>query len=277
MLEWSFMLRVSAISFLNTVPLVRALVAERPANLKVDFTLPSACADELRAGTADIGLIPAIEYQRIPGLVILGDAAIATRGFVRSIALLSRHPLDEVRTVSADTASRTSVALTQILFHSRFGRAVELVAHTAEPASMLAECDAALVIGDPALHYRQDPLPGVEVTDLGSWWKELTGLPFVFAFWAARRESANPDLAEAFNRWRDEGVEAIDAIVAEEAPRRGLPAEIVRAYLTENIHFTLDAACAAGLAEFYRRAGELGLAPLGRQVEFISAGAAAPC
>jgi len=271
------MLRVSAISFLNTVPLVRALLAEHPPNLEVSFTLPSACADELRAGTADIGLIPAIEYQRIPGLVILGDAAIATKGFVRSIALLSRRPIEEVRTVSADTASRTSVALTQVLFHSRFGRGVEMVAHTAEPPAMLAECDAAVVIGDPALHYRQDPLPGVQVTDLGTWWKELTGLPFVFAFWAARREAASPDLAEAFNRWRDQGVQAVEAVVAEEAPRRNLPAEIVRAYLKENIHFTLDAACAAGLAEFYRRAGELGLAPLGRHVEFIAAGAAAPC
>lgn len=271
------MLRVSAISFLNTVPLVRTLVAEHPSDLEVSFTLPSACADELRGGTADIGLIPAIEYQRIPGLVILGDATIATKGFVRSIALLSRRPLDEIRTVSADTASRTSAALTQVLFHSRFGRGVELVAHTAEPAAMLAECDAALVIGDPALHYRQDPLPGVEVTDLGLWWNEVTGLPFVFAFWAARREVASPELAEAFNRWRDEGVQAIDTIVAEEAPRRLLPAEIVHAYLTENIHFTLDAACATGLAEFYRRAGELGLAPRGRQVEFVTAGAAAPC
>ncbi len=271
------MLRVSAISFLNTVPLVRALLAERPAHLDVSFTLPSVCADELRAGTADIGLIPAIEYQRIPGLVILGDAAIATRGFVRSIALLSRKPLDAVRTVSADTASRTSVALTQVLFHSRFGHGVEMVAHTAEPAAMLAECDAALVIGDPALHYRQNPLPGVQVTDLGLWWHELTGLPFVFAFWAARREAANPDLADAFNRWRDQGVRAVEAIVSEEAPRRDLPAEIVRAYLTENIHFTLDAGCAAGLAEFYRRAGALGLAPLGRHAEFMAAGAATPC
>jgi len=271
------MLRVSAISFLNTVPLVRALMNERPANLEISFTLPSACADELRAGTADIGLIPAIEYQRIPGLVILGDAAIATKGFVRSIALLSRKPLEEVRTVSADTASRTSVALTQVLFHSRFGRGVEMAAHSAEPAAMLDGCDAALVIGDPALHYREHPMDGVQVTDLGQWWNDLTGLPFVFAFWAARRDAASPELAEAFNRWRDQGVQAVDVIVAEEAPRRDLPAEIVRAYLTENIHFTLDTACAAGLAEFYRRAGELGLAPLARQVEFIAAGAPATC
>jgi chorismate dehydratase len=271
------MFRVSAISFLNTVPLVRALLAERPAGLDVHFTLPSVCADELRAGTADIGLIPAIEYLRIPDLAILGDAAIATRGFVRSIALLSRRPLKEVRTVSADTASRTSAALTQVLFQQRFGRRVKLVTHAAEPAAMLAECDAALLIGDPALHYRQHPLPGVEITDLGAWWKEATGLPFVFAFWAARREAALPELADAFNRWRDQGVEDIEAIVAAEAPRRGLPADVVRAYLTENIHFTLDAECAAGLAEFYRQASGLGLAPCGRRIEYAGAGAATRC
>jgi chorismate dehydratase len=271
------MLRVSAISFLNTVPLVRALAAERPAHLEVHFTLPSACADELRDGRADIGLIPAIEYQRIPGLLVLGDAAIATRGAVRSIALLTRGPLEQVRTVSADTASRTSAALTQVLFQGRFGRPVEMIPHAADPAAMLGECDAALLIGDPALDYLENPLPGVEVFDLGECWKQLTGLPFVFAFWAARRESATPELAESFNRWRDLGMKEINAIVAEEAPRRGLPAETVRAYLTRHIHFTLDAPCVAGLAEFYRRAGEMGLAPLGRRLEFVGAGAAASC
>src|SRR6266404_3319637 len=118
------MVRVSTISFLNTVPLMRG--HERDVNAEdrqyeVWFTTPSECADQLRTGIAHVGLIPAIEYQRIPGLAIAGDACIATKGPVRSILLLTRKPLEEIRTVAADTASRTSVALTQILFRWRFG------------------------------------------------------------------------------------------------------------------------------------------------------------
>lgn len=271
------MIRVSAISFLNTVPLLRGMGKEQHLKLEIGFTSPAECAEQLRAGRADAGLIPAIEYQRIPGLVVLGDAAIATRGAVRSILLLSRLPLEQVRTVAMDTASRTSVALTQVIYHLRFGRSVETLPHVADPGAMLKAADAALVIGDPALHYAQAPLEKVAAYDLGAEWKALTGKPFVFAFWAARQEAATAELAEMFNRWRDLGVADIERLVAEEAPRRGLPPEIVRAYLTRNIHFTLDAACLEGLREFYRLAREIGLTARNEELEWIKAGAPAIC
>src|ERR1022692_455853 len=264
------MVRVSTISFLNTVPLMRGFDRSVGATSEYEvwFTTPSECADQLRTGIADVGLIPAIEYQRIPGLAVAGNAAIATPGAVRSILLLTRGPLDQVRTVAADTASRTSVALTQILFQRRFsGRQVRMVPHRAHPAAMLAKCDAALVIGDPALQYSKSPLDGVTAIDLGSEWLALTGKPFVFAFWAAHRQAATPELAATLESWRDRGMAEIEEIVREESSRRYLSPEVVRAYLTENIHFTLDAACQEGLELYYRWAGELGLAPLGRALE----------
>jgi chorismate dehydratase len=266
------MVRVSAIYFLNTVPLIRGMLADPPEDFAVASATPAACAEQLRAGTADIGAIPAIEYLRIPDLVVLGDGAIAAHGAVRSILLLSRRPLREVRTIAADTSSRTSVALAQILLSARFGHLPEMIPHPPQPAAMLEACDAALVIGDPALHYAQAPLPGVIAYDLGAEWQALTGLPFVFAFWGARRRVATPELAERFNAWRDAGVAAVEQIVAEEAPARGLPPEVVRAYLTENIHFRLTPKCVAGLLEFFRRAQALGLAPA-RDLEVVHAGA----
>jgi chorismate dehydratase len=270
------MVRVSAISFLNTVPLMRGYerdVETPERGMEVWFTRPSECADQLRSGVADVGLIPAIEYQRIPGLSIVGDCAIATKGAVRSILLLTRQPLESVRTVAADTASRTSVALTQILFQRRFGGTpVQMIPHRASPAAMLAKCDAALVIGDPALHYAKAPLDGVTALDLGAEWVGLTGKPFVFAFWAARHEFATPELAATLNSWRDRGLAEMSQIVSTEAKGRYLSEEVVRAYLTENIHFTLDSDCLEGLRLYYRWAGELGLAPLGRELDIVAAG-----
>ena len=270
------MVRVSAISFLNTVPLMRGYERdfETPERgMEVWFTTPSECAGQLRQGVADVGLIPAIEYQRIPGLSIVGDCAIATKGPVRSILLLTRKPLESVRTVAADTSSRTSVALTQILFQRRFGgAAVRMVPHRPSPAAMLEKCDAALVIGDPALYYAKAPLPGVTALDLGAEWVAFTGKPFVFAFWAARREFATPEIAATLNSWRDRGIAEMSKIVPVEAKARYLSEEVVRAYLTENIHFTLDADCIEGLRLYYRWAGELGLAPLGRELDIVNAG-----
>jgi chorismate dehydratase len=273
------MVRVSAISFLNTVPLMRGYrrdVETVERGMEVWFTTPSECADQLRTGVADVGLIPAIEYQRIPDLSIVGDCAIATKGPVRSILLLSRKPLESVRTVAADTSSRTSVALTQILFQRRFGGAtVQMVPHRPSPAAMLQKCDAALVIGDPALHYAKAELPGVTALDLGAEWVSLTGKPFVFAFWAARREFATPKLAATLQSWRDHGLAEMSQIVTEEAQGRYLSEEIVRTYLTENIHFTLDPDCLEGLRLYYQWAGELGLAPLGRDLDVVAAAPAA--
>jgi chorismate dehydratase len=274
------MVRVSAISFLNTVPLMRGYqrdvdtraIGMNGRGMEVWFTTPSECADQLRSGVADVGLIPAIEYQRIPDLSIVSDCTIATKGPVRSILLLTRKPLESIRTVAADTSSRTSVALTQILFQRRFGGTqVRMVPHRPSPAAMLAKCDAALVIGDPALHYAKAPLDGVTALDLGAEWVALTGQPFVFAFWAARREFATPELAATFGSWRDRGLAEMSQIVPVEAKSRYLSEDLVRAYLTENIHFTLDADCIEGLRLYYRWAGELGLAPLGREVEIVHA------
>src|SRR5664279_6189727 len=109
-------LRISAISFLNTAPLMWDFEhGDAARDFAIEYTIPSACAAALAANQADIGIIPAITYAQIPGLVILPNIAIAAKDYVRSILLVSKVPMADVRTIATDTSSRTSVALTQIL------------------------------------------------------------------------------------------------------------------------------------------------------------------
>ena len=115
-------LRISAISYLNTAPLMWDFEhGEAGRHFEISYTLPSGCARALAEGSADIGIIPAAAYTQIPELKILPDVAIASRRAVRSILLVSRKPIEEVRSVALDTSSMTSVALTKVLFEKWLG------------------------------------------------------------------------------------------------------------------------------------------------------------
>src|SRR5882757_2757919 len=185
-------LRISAISYLNTAPLMWDFEhGESRERLKeqfdVTYTIPSACAEALSAGTADIGIIPVAAYATIPGLVILPGVAIASLNAVRSILLVSRKPLDQVKTVALDTSSLTSVALCKILLAKWLGGSREYRSMPPDLDAMLASCDAALLIGDPALLIQKTSY--TTVIDLAEEWRKHTGKPFVFAFWAVLEEA----------------------------------------------------------------------------------------
>jgi len=267
-------LRISAISYLNTAPLMWDF--ERgPAAQKFDisYTLPSSCARALGAGTADIGIIPAAAYAEIPGLQVVPDVAIASKRAVRSILLVSRIPLDQVRTVALDTSSMTSVALTKIVFEKWLGGPRTFISMDPNLGKMLTECEAGLVIGDPALQI--DRLR-YHTIDLAEEWIRRTGKPFVFAFWAVRADAlreADPalDLAAEFRESRDHGLlpESLDQIAREWSPRLGLSEKDVRAYLAENIHYQLDTECMDGLQLFYRYGAELGVIPSVPELHFM--------
>ncbi len=269
-------LRISAISFLNTAPLMwdfdhgappKSEIGNQKSEMGFDirYTLPSACAEQLRKGEADIGIIPAITYATISGLVILPDAVIAAKNDVRSILLVTRKDIADVRTIAADTSSRTSVILTQVLCDKLWGGKRELRPMPPDVDSMLAACDAALLIGDSAL--RLDPARYLSY-DLAAEWRKLTGLPFVFAVWALRmaalpETSRDPDPANVLSRSRDHGCEPqnIATIARLWAPHVELSEKVINDYLTRNIHYTLDRDNRAGLELFFRYAAELGLIP----------------
>src|SRR5271169_224706 len=266
-------LRISAISYLNTAPLMWDFDhGEAASEFEISYTLPSACARALEAGAADIGIIPAAAYAEIPGLQILPEVAIASRRAVRSILLVSKVPIEKVRTVALDTSSMTSVALTKILFEKWLGGGRTFSAMPPEIDAMLAEHDAGLLIGDPALKIDRATY---HTLDLAEEWIRYTGKPFVFAFWAVRSAAlpeADPalDLAAVFRNSRDHGLEAssLDQIGREWSPRLGITEAQVRAYLTENIHYQLDAGCLEGLRLFYRYAAEIGALPAARELQF---------
>jgi chorismate dehydratase len=242
------------------------------ADFDISYTLPSACARALAAGTADIGIIPAAAYAQTTGLLVLPGVAIASRRPVRSILLVSRVPVDQIRTVALDTSSMTSVALTKIIFEKWLGGGRTFRPADPDLDKMLAANDAALVIGDPALQIDRSRYITL---DLAEEWIRHTGKPFVFAFWAVRQDALVPaqDLAAIFQQSRDRGLEpaSLNHIVEEWSPRLGLSESNVHSYLTESIHYYLDAACLEGLELFYRYAAEIGALPAAPQIDFLPA------
>jgi len=266
-------LRISAISYLNTAPLMWDFEhGEADCDFDISYTLPSACARALADGAADIGIIPAAAYAQIPGLLALPDVAIASRRAVRSILLVSKVPVEQVRTVALDTSSMTSVALTKILFDKWLGGGRAFTAMAPNIDQMLAKHDAGLLIGDPALKIDRSRY---HTLDLAEEWIRHTGKPFVFAFWAVRGAAlpdAAPslDLASIFQSSRDHGLEpaSVNQIAREWAARLDITEADVRSYLTQNIHYDLDADCLEGLRLFYRYAAEIGALPSAPELHF---------
>jgi len=290
-------LKISAISYLNTAPLMwdfEHADAGPGIDFDISYTIPSACAEALRAGAADIGIIPAAAYATVPDLVIIPDVAIAARRAVRSILLVSKlvskargvvtsqdqdkdRWSQQVRTVALDTSSMTSVALAKILFAKWLGGARDYKPMAPDLDAMLDKktpgaCDAALLIGDPAL---QVDRTRYFTLDLAEEWRARTGKSFVFAFWAIRKQALagrnGRAIVEVFQKSRDQGLSPtnLEAIAQEWAPRLGLTVEVIRVYLTHHIHYYLDPPCLEGLELYYRLGAEVGALPRAPEFRFV--------
>jgi chorismate dehydratase len=232
---------------------------------------PSECAARLASGAADIGLVPIAALATTPGLRILPGCTIASTGRVRSLLLVRRaaHPLAALRSVAADTASRTTLAYARILFHKWGNPAVPFLPAAADLDAMLQRADAAILIGDPALLALEERANRFERTgeelayhDLAEEWRALTGLPFVSAVWgAACGGPLDESIANEFIQSRNHGLQNIDALVAERSAKLPIPEETIRSYLTANIHYILDKECIDGMKGFFRMAAELGVLP----------------
>jgi chorismate dehydratase len=248
-------LRVCAVSYLNTTPLVWGMLHGAQRGLfDLEFELPAECADRIAEGSADIGIIPSFELLR-QDLEIVRGAGIACHGAVRSILLVSSRPAAEIGSLAVDTSSRTSVQLARIILEERYGAAPELTPMPPDLEAMLHAADAALIIGDPALHIDVDAAGSRRhLYDLGAEWVEMTGLPVVFAVWAGRRGVVTPEAAQAFRDSCRFGREHVDEIVATESANRGFAPELVREYLTRHIVHELDERDYRGMEAFLERA-----------------------
>lgn len=223
----------------------------------LEFRLPAECADRLASGAADIGIVPSVELPRL-GLELIPGAGIACRGAVRSILLVSKVPPEQIRTLAADTSSRTSTMLSQIVLARRHRVEPRVVPMAPNLAAMLEAADAAVIIGDPALRVDVASLP-FRVLDLGEEWLSLTALPMVLAVWAGRPGCANSDLARAFRDSCAFGLARIEEIVQAEAAPRGLAVELAREYLTRRIVLELGEREYEGLRLFLRYAAEFAM------------------
>jgi len=251
------LVRLGAVNYLNVRPLVFGL--ERRHDLvSLRFDPPAECARLLANGEIDLGMVPSITYLDRPGDGIVPGVCIGSDGAVDSVALFLRRPIREVRTLAVDTSSRTSVMLTRILCARRFEIAPTFVPHPPDLPAMLAKADGALLIGDPALFADHRGL-GVEKIDLGLEWTTMTGLPFVWAFWAGPLDSVSPDVVGVLQEAAEQGHVHIDTIAAAYAsdPERQAMA---RRYLRESLVFRLTPRAADGLRAYFTAARELGLA-----------------
>jgi chorismate dehydratase len=275
-------LPVAAIRFLNPAPLMwnfehpprAALLNQR---YEVQTMMPSQCAAALATGAAALGLVPISAFAELPELAIVPGCAIAAKGAIRSLLLIFRAAAgrDRIQTIAADTSSRATLAYLQVIVRRYWGRPASFLPHAPDLDAMLAVADAALLIGDPALlaleeQHAREERTGIPLTylDLAAEWRTLTGLPWISAVWGVRPEAlpspaARACLVEDLVASRDAGLAHIDALVEEWAPRLAVPPSTIRAYLSQNIHYTLDRECLEGMRGFYELAAAAGvLSPL---------------
>lgn len=259
------LVRLGAVSYLNTKPLVFGLERESD-RFSLRFDVPAQCAALLHEARIDLGLIPAIEYLRgdyrlVPGVSISSD------GPVNSVAIFSRVPVDRIATLALDISSRTSVALTRILCARHWQIAPRLTPAEPDIRAMLMRADAALVIGDPALALDAAAL-GLLKVDLGAEWRAMTGLPFVYAAWTGRVGACGPEHVEALIAARARGTEHLEEIARREAAGDAGRERQALQYLRDNLRYTLGDAEQAGLSRFHELAVALGLVPGHRDLRF---------
>ncbi len=275
-------LRIAAIDFLNPAPLMwdfehAPLDSALALRYRIDRMTPSECAARLISGASDLGLIPIAALAANPTLRILPGCTIASKGRVRSLLLVRRaaQSIAQIRTVAADTASRTTIAYSRILFHKWGNPAAEFLPLAADLDRMLAAADAAVVIGDPALLAIEEQANRFERTgeelvyhDLAQEWRSLTGLPYISALWCGTAPAGGrlleehiAKVAEDLIASRDHGLANIDILAREWTRRLPLTEDAIRSYLTDNIHYVLDEECLAGIEGFFRMGAETGVLP----------------
>ena len=251
-------LRLGAVSYLNTKPLVYGLDA-RPDLFDVRFDVPAKCAELLHEGRVDLGLIPAIEYLRgdyaiVPGIAIASDGDVAT------VALFTRKPIRHVETIALDLSSRTSVALTRVLCAKHWKIAPKFTPAEPDLDAMLSKADAALVIGDPAFDI-DAAARDVTKIDLGAEWKAMTGLPFVYAMWVGRPDAATTTQCRALRQARDLGLANLDAIARDAGDGDAALERRAFLYLRDNLKYDLGEREQAGLRRFHELAADIAVVP----------------
>ena len=249
-------LRVGAVNYLNTKPLIERLTDFAPG-IELLLDLPSRLADQLAAGDLDVGLIPVVEFFRGDNYTFVPNIAIGSRGPVLSVTLFSKVPWEEIRTVALDEGSRTSAALTRIILEKRYGIEPGIQQLPIDTPADDLTTDAVLLIGDRAM---RACLPGYRFAyDLGEEWTAWTGLPMVFAVWAVR---SGVDLGEAelaFHKAKEYGLANAGLIAQRESPALGLDPGFCRRYMSNVLRYDLGPVELAGMQKYRELAEGVGV------------------
>ena len=251
-------IRIGAVSFLNTRPLVygmqHGLGADR---IELSFGVPSKLAERMRKRELDVALLPIIELAAMPAHEIIPGLAIATYGKSASVLMISKRPVDQIRSVGLDRESRTSNVLARVLFARHWG--AEPVFGDGEPGLIesLESHDAVIRIGDKALH---EPVPkDAIVYDLGEIWTASTGLPFVFAAWVAWPGTVDQEIYQILHDSHRQGAQRISEIAAAHQWNGQPQPDLARTYLTDNIQYGLGTQERQAMQTFFQSAADLGL------------------
>jgi chorismate dehydratase len=248
--------RLGVVSFLNARPLVEGLDAERGVSLT--FDVPSALPALLDTSQVDAALVPVIDLVR-PGRSwkIVSDACIGCNGETLTVRIFSRIPPEQITRLHVDGDSHTSVALATVIWQEMFGRRLFITPFRG--AADLVSCEALLLIGDKVVTSHVVDLD-IQI-DLGGAWKSLTGLPFVFAVWAAQSTYSAAGLARLLAEARDRGVANVPHIAAEAGPHLGWPVALAERYLGHRLNFRITPEHRRGLETFLEKVQQLGLVP----------------
>ncbi|HYE19887.1 MAG TPA: menaquinone biosynthesis protein [Tepidisphaeraceae bacterium] len=256
-------LRVGSVSFLNAKPLIWGLGEQ--GDIDLSLAVPSKLIDGLRDRSLDVALLPVIDYQRLGGLCVVPSGGIGCDGETLTVRIFSTRPVERIRTLACDTDSHTSVALARVIFAERYGIRPEFVDWHRE-GSASPQCDARLLIGDKVVC--EEPAGFEHQVDLGSAWKALTGLPFVFAVWTARQGVELGDLPARLERAKRGGLGHVREIVEKYAVGRGWPAGLAWQYLTVYLKFDVGPREMEAIRLFHQLAAKHGaIAGAVREVE----------
>lgn len=257
-------LRIAAVSFLNSKPLIHYLLDRH--DVQVDLDVPSRLIDRLRHGQADAALVPVVDWaESADETAIVSNGCIASDGTTLTVRVFCRCRPQDVTVIHADTDSHTSVMLARVLWQKAFGKRIRI-----EPLASIEtarDVEAVLLIGDKVISQWREPWP--HQVDFGQLWKDLTGLPFVFAVWVARKGIDTENVGRLLSEARDRGCADARRLATVYGPDRCWPLPVAEEYLTRYMKYRLDPPSMQGLQTFLNMAAQMGLL---KQVEAVAHG-----